>query len=386
MPAPRVITASKARTYLLTQLGLRRMARRRGMAGVRDVLAALRCIQLDPLDPMGTNADFVALARVNGVERGDVYRALLRGHGFEHFAKERCILPASAFPYYRDQAVQTPWWRLSERTRQVPPQVLDAIVAEIERRGPSTSAELEDRGRVIPVDWSGWKGTSSMTSMALEILWTRCRVVVVERTAGTKRYDIPSRALPTVADIPVTEPFGRWALRQRVEAAGLLARATGPCWSMLRSVYKSDLPDRLIEEGMFEPVRIEGSRRTYLAPAGFLDRPLVRDDGRLRILGPLDPLLWDRKLVANIFGFEYIWEVYKPAKLRRWGWYVCPLLHQGKLVGRLEGRVRDGGLVIENLWPESAGSIDMDALDQALQRHAVACGVEWFQRPEPDAS
>jgi len=103
------------------------------------------------------------------------------------------------------------------------------------------------------------------------------------------------------------------------------------------------LPDQLVDEGVLEQIQIVGSRRTYLAPAGFLDRPRQRDDGRLRILGPLDPLLWDRKLVACIFGFEYIWEVYKPANLRRWGWYVCPLLHRGKLVGRLAGRVRDGG-------------------------------------------
>ncbi|MCH9685686.1 MAG: winged helix DNA-binding domain-containing protein [Deltaproteobacteria bacterium] len=382
MATPRIISPKDARAYLLTQLGLRRMARRRGLAGVRDTLASLRCIQLDPLDPMGTNADLVALARVEDIERGDVYRATLKGHGFEHFAKERCILPASAFPFYRDQAAQTPWWRLSQRTRQVPPQVLDAIVAEIEHRGPSTSSELEDRGRVVPTDWSGWKGTSSMTSMALQILWNRCRLVVHERTSGGKRYEIPSRALPVVAHEEVAESFGRWALRERVEAAGLLARATGPCWSMLESVFKSSLPDELVEEGVFEQVQIEGSRRTYLAPAGFLDRPRLRDDGKLRIVGPLDPLLWDRKLVACIFGFEYIWEVYKPAKLRRWGWYVCPLLHRGKLVGRLEGSVRDGGLVIDNLWPESSGSVDMDALDQALERHAIACGAEWFQRPE----
>jgi len=226
MSSTRVISAKDARAYLLTQLGLRRMARRRGLAGVRDVLASLRCIQLDPLDPMGTNADLVALARVNEIERGDVYRASLSGHGFEHFAKERCLLPASAFPYYRDQAAQTPWWRLSERTRQVPPQVLDAIVAELEQRGPSMSSELEGRGRVVPIDWSGWKGTSSMTSMALEILWTRCRVVVHQRTTRGKRYDVPSRALPTVAHQEATEPFGRWALRERVEAREPAPRST----------------------------------------------------------------------------------------------------------------------------------------------------------------
>ncbi|MEM7153619.1 MAG: winged helix DNA-binding domain-containing protein [Myxococcota bacterium] len=383
MSKPRVISPEQARVFLLTQLGLRRMNARRGLAGIRAVLKSLRCIQLDPLDPMGTNADLVALARVDDIERGDVYRACLSGHGFEHFAKERCLLPASAFPFYREEAAANPWWRLSRKTRQVPPQVLDAIVAEIEQRGPSTSAELSDHGTVIPNDWSGWKGTSSMTSMALEILCNRCRVVVVERSGGTKRYDLPSRCLPAEATREATQSFGEWALMERVEAAGLLARATGPCWSMLEPVFKSSLPDRLIEQGKLEWVQVAGSRRTYLAPQGSFDRPRRRDDGRMRILGPLDPVLWDRKLVAQVFGFEYIWEVYKPAAKRRWGWYVCPLLHRGQLVGRLEGRVRDGGLVIDRIWRQDDRQLDVDALDVALERHAIACGVDWFQRPEP---
>jgi uncharacterized protein len=66
---------------------------------VRALVARLRCIQLDPRDPLGTNADLVALARVDGIAKGDVYRPLLPGYAFEHFAKERCLLPASAFPW-----------------------------------------------------------------------------------------------------------------------------------------------------------------------------------------------------------------------------------------------------------------------------------------------
>ena len=60
----------------------------------------------------------------------------------------------------------------------------------------------------------------------------------------------------------------------------------------------------------------------------------VTYDDRVRILGPLDPLLWDRNLVHHVFDFEYVWEVYKPAHQRRWGWYVCPLLQRDRLIGR----------------------------------------------------
>ena len=87
-------------------------------------------------------------------------------------------------------------------------------------------------------------------------------------------------------------------------------------------------------ESVLEEVGLVGSPRTYFAASGFRDRRFPKYDGRIRILGPLDSLLWDRALVRTTFNFDYVWEVYKPASTRRWGWYVCPLLHKDALVGR----------------------------------------------------
>jgi len=345
------------------------MRAERGHDGVRATLLDLRCIQLDPLDPMGTNADLGALARIDGIKKGDVYDALLPGHAFEHFAKERCLIPSYAFPHYRDQAVQTPWWRLREREHKLPQGVIEAVFDEVRERGPITSADLTSHGAVKAMEYHGWKGTGRATTMALEVLWTRCRLVVCGRTTRGKLYDIPQRAIPQFADAPGRE-FARWCLLERVEAAGLLARVSGPHWSMLHEVRKSPLVDELVAEGAVEEVTVEGARRTYLAPVGFRDRRFPEQDDRMRILGPLDPLLRNRKLVHHIFGFEYIWEVYKPAAKRRWGWYVCPLLHRGALVGRIEARVRHGALVVDNVW----GDPDSAALSTALQRHARALG------------
>ncbi len=364
------ISPSEARDFLLDHLGLRSGLSTTGAAGVRELLLALGCIQLDPLDALGTNADLVALARIDGIEKGDVYRHLMPGYAFEHFAKERCLIPAHSFPYYRDQAVETPWWRQRDRLLRLPPNVVEEVLAEVRERGPLTSAELTDRGGVKSLDWNGWKGTGKVNTMVLEVLWARCQVVVCGRRSSGKVYDVPDRALPEAAQLPGGD-FDRYALLERVRSAGLLARAGGAHWSMLYHVRKTDLADRLIEEGLIEEVRVDGSRRPYLAPAGWRERPSTESDDRLRILGPLDPLIWDRKLIKHIFDFEYIWEVYKPKAKRRWGWYVCPLLHRGEFVGRIEARLRNGALVVENLW----GTPERPALLSALERHAEACGA-----------
>jgi len=370
-----LITLSRAevRRLMVAHLGLARPLGK-GARGTRAVLERLRCIQLDPLDAIGTNADLVVMARAEGVGRGDVWRHLYPHHAFEHFAKERCILPVRAFPYYRRHGheAQTPWWQHGERERRVPAKLVRAVLEEIRERGPITARELTDHGAVEPLDWSGWMGTSKATSMAIEILWTLCDIVVVGRTeSGAKIYDVPERVFGEVT--PATEPFDRWALRERVHAAGLLTRAGGSMWSMLGGVRTSGLVDEMIEAGELLEVAIEDSPRRYLALSSFLETKRVRYDDRVRILGPLDPLLWDRNLVRHAFDFEYVWEVYKPASQRRWGWYVCPLLQRDALIGRVEARVEKNALAVKKLWLE--GDADRDAIDAAFERHAELCGA-----------
>jgi hypothetical protein len=381
------VTPPEAAAFLVGHHALRAPVLPPGAAGVRALLARLRCIQLDPLDPLGTNADLVALARVDGIARGDVYRHLLPGHAFEHFAKERCLLPADAFPWYRAElAVEAPWWSHAERLRRLPAGVVEKVLEEVRARGPVAADDLADHGRVEPLDWSGWRGTPRAAKMALEVLQTRCEVVVAGRGPRGKLYDVPERALGGAARVrvhpaarPVAErilAFRRWALLERVEAAGLLSRAGGSTWSMLEPARRAGIDEALLSEGALEEVRIAGSTRAYLAPRGFAARRHPPADGRVRLLGPLDPLVWDRALVRAAFGFDYSWEVYRPPELRRFGWYVCPLVRGDALVGRLDGAVAEGALRVRAVWAEPAGDLDRGALLACLERHAVACGVD----------
>lgn len=376
---PVSISRTEARRLLISHLGLDRIAGR-GARGTRAVLERLRCIQLDPLDAIGTNADLVVMARVDGVCRGHVWRHLFPRHAFEHFAKERCILPASSFPRYRRQGhlAQTPWWRHGEREERIPPHVLRAVLDEIREKGPITAAQLTDHGTVEPMNWSGWKSTAKASTMALDILWTLCDIVVAGRTeSGAKLYDIPERALGKFED--AEGDFSRWAVLERAQAAGLLTRAGGAMWSMLSPVRTSPLIREMIEAGELIEVAIEDSPRRYLAIPSFFDKRRVTYDDRVRILGPLDPLIWDRELVRHIFDFEYVWEVYKPAKQRRWGWYVCPLLHRDRLIGRIEARVERETMVVSKIWMEE-GAADVEISD-ALERHAGLCGAGKVRMP-----
>ncbi len=373
---PVVVSRSAARAALVSHLGLSRFTLGRSADAVAKTLAALTCIQLDPLDRIGQNADLVVMARVARARRGDPYRALFPGVAFEHFAKERCLLPASAFPNYRDRAVEAPWWRHAERSTRVSSSLVEEVLREIDEKGPVTVRELEHRGSVEPIDWSGWRGTSSATKVAVEVLWTRCEVVVAGKRGRDKIYDVPRRALAGVHAEKAAPDFERWALGERIRAAGMLALSAGPWWSMLGHVRKGPVPRALVEDGLAIAVRVEDRPRIYLAPPDLFEKKPVAPDGATRILGPLDALVWDRVLVQDVFGFDYVWEVYKPEADRRWGYYVCPLLFGGELVGRIEAHVEGATFVVDALFRERGRDLDRAALGEALERHALACGCD----------
>ena len=98
-------------------------------------------------------------------------------------------------------------------------------------------------------------------------------------------------------------------------------------------------------------------------------------------------MLWDTKLLASLFDFEFVWEGFFKAEKRRWGYYVLPIVFGDRFVGRIEPRIeRDEGVVqILGLWwqdgfaPRRAdGFVDTmrDALCAYL-RFAGAERIEW---------
>ncbi|MFL5702445.1 MAG: DNA glycosylase AlkZ-like family protein, partial [Ktedonobacteraceae bacterium] len=86
-------------------------------------------------------------------------------------------------------------------------------------------------------------------------------------------------------------------------------------------------------------------------------------------LGPLDSMLWDRKTLRYIFDYDYVWEVYKPEPLRRWGYYVLPVFYGDRFVARIDSRLDKGTWLISRWWWETAITPDAEMLN-ALQTTA----------------
>jgi uncharacterized protein YcaQ len=223
----------------------------------------------------------------------------------------------------------------------------------------------------------------------MEALFVTGRLGIARREGNRRFYDLVERLVPAelLAGRESEEDALRHRLWSRYRAIGLL-RAPGPAdviYGTGSAVDRRRRTAELVDAGALLPVEVDGLKGTAYAPAeerAILEAAATRAPApAVTFLAPLDPFVWDRRLLRELFGFEYLWEVYVPAAKRRWGYYVLPLLYGDRLVGRIEPR-RDKAspdLRILNVWFEDGFSPMEEpdfvpALDEALRAYRSFVG------------
>jgi len=403
---PRTISPEVARRYLVLRhfLGPPRSLPAEP-ASVMRVFERLGSVQFDPLDIAGRNHDLVLLARVNGYRRQWTDDLLYRERRlYETYNKGLSLVPTSELPWYR-----VSWDLYRERFEKTTFQEHEPLVKELLERirsnGPLTSGDVPARAAI---DWF-WRPTNQVRAV-LEALALAGIVGIARRDGNRRVYDLVERLFPAelLAERHPIDEQRRHKLLSRYRAHGLLGPAgSGEVWlgTGPRAVDRPPQRERLLAEGKLVAVQIEGRREVRHVPAEdehFLDqaeRELARGEppggvpAKVAFIAPLDPLAWDRRLLRDLFNFDYLWEVYVPEAKRRWGYYVLPILYGDRFVGRIEPRVdRKAGVlrVLGLWWEKGVRARDGDlrgALADALEAHRQFAGVRKIVRlPKSSAS
>ncbi len=379
-----------ARRFILGKQGLWPGRRWNGVEGTAQAMREMEYLQLDPLQIIARSQDIQLHSRVLDYTPGLWEEATYQRREFFDWGGWLATRPMDELPH----------WRVVMHRERDNSGVVDSRIHRmgIEHAEAVTEmrAILRERGVVSNRDFAtatrkrteSYRGRKD-SALALYYLWRTGEVMTHHREKFERVYALTQAVAPAhlVRESDEAEAE-RFLLRKDVAFAGL-SRVRRTSDAFHRGVTFDQVREKLLNDGEVIEVKVEGWKPMHYALAD--DAPLLLDLSAGRVpatwtpvatttqeevvfLSPLDPAS-ARGRAKVLFGFDYVWEVYKPVEKRRFGYYTLPVLWGDRLVARFDSKLDrpSNTFVILGLWLE----------DEALGRDeafaaALAAGMRRF--------
>jgi len=335
-----------------------------------SVLAAverLGVLQFDPLEvPGARNHDLTLHARIAGYQRTWCEEWLYGPDRrlIEIYNKSLNMVPMHELPHYG-----ITWHRnrpgLENGILKDQSAVTKAVLKRLKTDGPLSTAAFSEHGHAV--DW--WWAPTRASRAVMEALFVSGRIGIARRDGNRRYYDLIERIVPEKL-LKLKEPEEvalTHRLLSRFRATGL-TKAVGTQGEVMYSAgsgpERVQRTARLVEDGELLPIEVDGLKGTrYMIASEESILEATADAASLprldvSFLAPLDPLVWDRRQLRDLWDFDYLWEVYVPEAKRKWGYYVLPILFGDRFVGRIEPRLdrKARTLNILGIWFEDGFS------------------------------
>ena len=387
------ITNEAARNFLINYQNLNMTGNLAGSAGVMEYMKKVRCIQYDPLDVVGRNADLVLQSRVADYRPEVLFDLLYKDRAlYDAPDKMISIIPTEDYPSMariRQKTVEQLKDILTWRNSLAALELLEEITEYIRKNGPLPANKINIGEHADSGKW----GHKKLSSAALDYLYHSGVLGISSKQKTHKVYDLSERLFPEEI-LQAKDPFktdydfAKWYIKRRIGAVGLVWNKNGGTWLgfyVQDKKLRTQILKELAEEGELIELSIEGSKETFYIRTedkDLLEKPVRNNVAQF--IAPLDNLIWDRGLIKELFDFEYSWEVYTPAVKRKFGYYVLPVLYKNQFVARFEPEPNRGKtpLQIKNWWWEPNVSITeemLSAIKDAFVRFSKFLGVEMME-------
>jgi uncharacterized protein YcaQ len=356
-----------ARRFILGKQGLWPGRRWRGLDGAEQAMRAVEHLQLDPLVIIARAHDLILHSRVADYWPGDWATLTYDQRKFFEWGGWLAVRPMDELPYWRvvmRREIDHPNWVEFARDHA-------AAIAEMRQvlrdRDSVSNRDFVMGSRRRVDDYRGRKDSA----VALHYLW-RIGDAMVTRRQGFERVYARTEAVAPPEQLREHDAAEAddFLLLKMVAADGLAPmRSVGD--DLRRKVPAAELAawrERKLASGELIEVRVDGWRVPQMALGS--DRSILEELlagcvptawtplgstslEEATFLSPLDPVS-ARGRAKPLFDFDYVWEVYKPAHQRRWGYYTLPVLWGDRLVARFDSRLdrASGTLVLNALWLE----------------------------------
>jgi uncharacterized protein YcaQ len=310
-------------------------------AHLRRLISRIQVLQLDSVS-VAVRAHYAPVFSRLGPYDRDVLDRAAWSHSarsprllVEYWAHEAALMAVDDWPLLRWRMRQYRHGRWGTHIVKANPRLADEIVAAVAEIGPVTAGQIEAHLAAEPRGAKGPWWDRSDTKWVAEALFASGVLTTATRVGFARHYDLTERALPAEIvgrEVDDDEAVRRLALRA-ASALGVGTEADIRDYFRLSAQQVKPAIAKLVSTGELEPVEVEG-----WAPPAYLraGRIVPRHDRGTALLCPFDPLIFFRPRVQRLFDFHYRIEIYTPAPKRQYGYYVWPLLLDGRLVGRVD--------------------------------------------------
>jgi uncharacterized protein len=355
MSTPITISPQVARRIAVSK---QRLAGTPPPASAENLLKLVRdlgCLQLDPTSVVARTNLLVPFSRVGVYDPALLDKLLWEDRTlFEYWAHAASIVLTEDYPIHSHmmesyRSGHSRWGTHTREWMSKNQELMDHILSALQERGPLSSKDFEEKAQV---GWtsSGWTNDRNVGRM-LDFLWVQGIVLVAGRKGGTRYWDLAERVLPewTPREELSEHEVVRRSVQKAIRALGVAHQrdikyhyTRGRYWGL-----PSALKD-LAAEGTIREVTIDAEGKRWAGPwyVHADDLPLLDAlsggdswQPRTALLSPFDNLICDRARTELLFDFEYRIEIYVPADKRKYGYYVLPILHGDRLIGRIDSAV-----------------------------------------------
>lgn len=394
--ALRTISKSSARRLAISRQHLAGKPPKPTREAIMSIVRDLGCLQLDPISAVTRSHLLVLWSRLGVYNPADLDYLLYEDRQlFEYWAHVASIVLTEDYPVHHWRMRRYPStddisWAVNITNWVSQNQALhDFILAEITEKGARLSRQLELEG-IDTKHWvsSGWTSGRNVSRM-LDYLWTKGKIMVSGRVGGQKVWDLAERCLPdwTPRDQWDDATVVAYAAQKSLRALGV-ATAQQIKWHYTRRRYPN-LPavlKTLEEEGEIQRVAVEDLSGTWYIHTD--DIPLLEQieagdwQPRTTLLSPFDNLICDRARTEALWDFFFRIEIYVPADKRQYGYYVLPILHGDRLIGRVDPQFnrKTRTLHINNLYAEpKAPAKAASAIRKSIESLAAFVGAKHIE-------
>ncbi len=362
---PLSVTKDQIKHFLMQHHAMTKHRPYVGKSGLMAYLDKVGCIQFDPIDMCGKSPELTVHAHIDGIDKAQYYEMLYKDRVLlDYFDKNLCVLPLGNWPALhpeRQRYLELSGIRSGEQTKS---QEAERHVLEwIHRHGATSSKDLSLDEKV---DW--YWGPTRLSRATLERLYFEGKLIIHHKNGTNKYYALAEDYIPKalrLAPSPFSDmaDYHNYMVHRRIRAIGMLRNKQSDGFLGIigfKASHRSATFKALHASQKIIPLAVEGiSEVCYIATedwpslkAVLLQTPAQSD--RLYFIAPLDAMIWDRKLIAQLWDFNYKWEIYTPKSERQFGYYVLPMVYQGNFIGRIELDYHKGTKKVEvlNRWLE----------------------------------